>query len=233
MKIIEVIKKWDKKIILKYNFYGGKLFTHILKFFSFFGRETIWFLLIAFFIFIWYDSIFLIHIGASFMNGLILIVPIKQLVNRARPFEDLENIKILERQPTSRSFPSWHAYNAFSQALTFGFLFQSLFVGILLILCAIIVAFSRIQLGVHYPSDSITGSMLGIGGFLLTLFIMNPLFSWILILIEQILPCDIKEQQINPWLTNNPIYLILCILIFSIIILSYFNKRIMKWLFDK
>ncbi len=233
MRFIDRVKDWDKKEAIKYNGFGGKIGTGLFKFFSFFGRETLWFLLIAYFILIWYDSAFLIYIGTTFMNGLFLILPIKQHFNRARPFEEIEEIRVLERRPTSKSFPSWHSYNVVSQALILGTLLHSIWLGFLLMVFATIVAFSRVQLGVHYPSDVIVGGLLGIVGFILTIYIMNPIFSWLIGLLEKAISLEIFKQQFDPLLFTNPYYTILCIAVFTIIILSYFNKRIMKWIFKK
>ena len=114
-----LIDQWDQRIILKYNGLGGKPITIILRFISFFGRETIWLFLIGFYLFIWYDPFLLSYISATFLTGLILILAIKQTVKRKRPFERFEDGKIVifERKPTSRSFPSWHSYNVMSQGL--------------------------------------------------------------------------------------------------------------------
>mgnify|MGYP006964328615 CR=1 FL=1 len=46
------IDQWDQKIILKYNGFGGKPLTILLKIFSFFGRETVWLFLIVFYLII-------------------------------------------------------------------------------------------------------------------------------------------------------------------------------------
>jgi len=235
-KFINNINNWDQKVLLKYNGVGGKYFTYIMKFFSFFGRETIWFFIIAFFIFIWYDPVPLVYIGAAFMNGLILIVPIKEYIDRERPFDKLENkIKILERKPTSKSFPSWHAYNVSSQALVFGLLFKSttiLFIGLTF---AVIVSFSRIQLGVHYPSDVIFGFALGIIGFLLAFFFFAPLFLWIIFYSEQYAVYEIYYQEINGMLYSNIQiwYITLCVAIFGGIILSSIYKMLGEHLKSK
>ena len=104
------IDEWDKRIIVKYNGIGGKNFTFFLKYVSFFGRETFWIFLIAFYLFLWYDPLSLSYIGTTFLCGVLFVLSIKNSVKRDRPFETLEQIKVLERNPTSRSFPSGKSF---------------------------------------------------------------------------------------------------------------------------
>ncbi|MFX1278533.1 MAG: phosphatase PAP2 family protein [Promethearchaeota archaeon] len=217
------INKWDQKIILKYNGIGGKPLTYILKVLSFFGRETVWIFLIAFYLFIWYDPFLLSHLSAIFLIGLIMVVIIKKSVNRLRPFEKLgtEKIKVLEKRPKSKSFPSWHAYNIVAYGLLIGLFFlRSPLIIILMQGFAIIVSFSRIQLGVHYPSDVIFGYILGIIGFLFSTFILAPFFQDIIEYFEGFALHRIEYRQINSLVFENIWYLILWLLICVLIIIS-------------
>jgi undecaprenyl-diphosphatase len=222
------INQWDQIVILKCNGLGGKPLTIILKIISFLGRETLWLLFIAFYLFIWYDRFLLSYISATFLTGLILILLIKQVVQRKRPFERFEEdeLKVFERKPTSRSFPSWHSYNVMSQGLLFGLiLIKSPIIFIFLFLLVILVSFSRIQLGVHYPTDVIFGCIFGIIGFWLSLYIIGPLIFKFLTYLEQLITFEIQYQEINSMLFSNIGYLLLSISIFfTIILLAYYKK---------
>ena len=226
------IDEWDQKVILKYNGIGGKPFTCFLKMASFFGRETIWFILMAYYLFIWYDPYLLAHISITFLIGIVLIAPIKKLFERSRPFETLKNLNVLEREPTSRSFPSWHAYNITSQGLLFGYLLNSLIFTVLFLIFSIIVAFSRIQLGVHYPSDVIAGFFIGIIGFFLSVFLLSPLLLELIKFFEQLINYEIQYYQINSWLFEKIWYIFLCIGIFSLI-LFISSYKMLKDLYKK
>jgi len=215
--ILKSLDAWDKRIILKYNGFGGVLFTSLLKIISFLGRETLWMLLMVFYLFIFYDSFLFSSISAVFLIGVMIIAPIKKLIGRDRPFEALKNIEVLEREPTSRSFPSWHSYNVVSQGLLFASLLNTPMMIIIVVIIVISVSFSRIQLGVHYPTDVICGGFIGIFGFLIARFALVPLLNSLIIFIEQFNVGNIYNQVINPLLFENVFYLILVIGLLSII----------------
>ena len=223
------INEWDQKIILKYNNFGGKPFTYTLKILSFFGRETFWISLIAFYLLIWYDPFLLSHISAIFLTGLILVVTIKKSVNRVRPFDkdDKNKLIILERKPKSKSFPSWHSYNAVAYGLLLGFiLLKSPIIAFLMQVLAVLVCFSRIQLGVHYPSDVIFGYFIGIIGFLISIYLVTPLIQISITYLENLAIHEIDYQQVNSMLFENFIYLVLCVIIYLAIAVSAVFKYI-------
>lgn len=227
-KLIKKVDTWDKKVIVKWNGWGGKFSAFFLRIISFLGRETIWLILMVFYLLIWYDPLLFSYIGSTYLAGLIMIVPCKKIVNRARPFESLGEIKELERIPSSQSFPSWHIYNVISQGLMFIYLFNNLPIIIAAIVCTIIVGISRIQLGVHYPSDVIIGGLFGVVGFFLALWIIVPISYSILIFFENIIPITPEYQQLNSLLFQNIWYSALC---FGLIILIFIIANY-KWLRD-
>ncbi|NVM16158.1 MAG: phosphatase PAP2 family protein [Candidatus Lokiarchaeota archaeon] len=225
-KIFNKLDTWDQKIILKYNGFGGDAFTVFLKILSFFGRETIWMLLMVYYLFVFYDPLLYSYITSIFLLGVVIIAPIKKYMNRDRPFESLEEIKVLERKPTSRSFPSWHAYNVVSQGLLLAFLLNSLLITIIVLIFAAIVSFSRIQIGVHYPSDVIFGFFIGFIGFILAMTIVAPILMRVIVFFELVIGGQIHYQIINPLLLENILYTLLVIGLICVIIVLALNKRI-------
>jgi len=65
-------------------------------------------------------------------------------------------------------FCSSHAANAFAVAIGFYLLTKNKFMGVLLVVWAMMISYSRIYLGAHYPLDVLTGAIIGgLGAFIL------------------------------------------------------------------
>ena len=93
-----------------------------------------------------------------FGNGLL-----KLLIARPRPFDrDLSlAARLLIPQPAEYSFPSGHTMNGFSAAMTL--MLRREPGRYTALTMASLIAFSRMYLMVHYPSDVIAGALLGTG----------------------------------------------------------------------
>jgi undecaprenyl-diphosphatase len=89
-----------------------------------------------------------------------LTVLLKHLTDRARPPLADPAIQSLISLPDSTSFPSGHAATAFAAATAVGMLHPRLRVPLLTL--AGMVALSRVYLGVHFWSDVLVGSLLGV-----------------------------------------------------------------------
>jgi len=86
---------------------------------------------------------------------------LKEMIERARPCNSFQNVHLLVGCSQSFSLPSGHATNSFAFAVPFLFMTRDrlryVFLGI-----AVFVSLSRVFVGVHYPSDVITGAVVGI-----------------------------------------------------------------------
>ena len=87
-------------------------------------------------------------------------VILKPLIARVRPCDVNTAVQLLINRPADFSFPSGHAGAAFAAASALYFERSRLWIpaGVL----AVLIAFSRLYLYVHYPSDVLVGAMIGI-----------------------------------------------------------------------
>ncbi|MEW6713472.1 MAG: glycosyltransferase family 39 protein [Nitrospirota bacterium] len=84
---------------------------------------------------------------------------LKHLFEIPRPCHTLEEVRLLGGCGGSFSMPSNHAVNAFASAAAFSYFFRRASLPMFVI--AILVAFSRVYIGVHYPSDVFAGAIWG------------------------------------------------------------------------
>ena len=85
---------------------------------------------------------------------------LKALIFRERPFVTHPYIEKLSEAGSS-SFPSGHTLEAFAIAAALSLLFSRKKIVIPVYIWAILVAYSRMALGVHYPSDVLAGIIIG------------------------------------------------------------------------
>ncbi len=95
---------------------------------------------------------------------------LKKLIMRPRPFLDVPSLVPAIKPPKSFSFPSGHTTLAFSVAFIISRILPKRY-SIPAFLIAALVAFSRLYLGVHYPSDILGGICAGYVAGLITEFL--------------------------------------------------------------
>ncbi len=108
----------------------------------------------------------IVTIGSTVAN-VVITNALKYSVNRDRPFEDFPDI-IKKSDPHGASFPSGHTSNAFATATSISLAYPEWYVIIPSYAYAGTVAYSRMHLGVHYPSDVLAGALIGAGSAYLT-----------------------------------------------------------------
>ena len=105
---------------------------------------------------------------AMILARLVIVEIVRLFWSRSRPFVE-NNINVLLTHSPTSSFPSGHA--AFYFALATAVYFYNKKSGLLFFLAAILISFSRVFVGVHWPSDILAGAVVGIfSGWLVILF---------------------------------------------------------------
>ncbi len=92
---------------------------------------------------------------------LLYVIVAKDVVNRPRPYETFPSIPHFY-ETVGQSFPSAHAAGAFAVSTVLSIKVRRFAIPLMLI--AVLVAASRVYIGVHYPLDVITG---GVGGIVI------------------------------------------------------------------
>jgi len=134
----------------------------IMVFFTRLGDFGIVWIAIAFFLLMMRehrrDGMLLMYvlIGTALVNNLV----VKPLIAKIRPCNINGGVNLLLRRPLDYSFPSGHTSSSFAAAVvlcTLGPL-----IGLVSFSIAFLIAFSRLYLYVHYPSDILGGVILGL-----------------------------------------------------------------------
>jgi PAP2 superfamily len=103
-----------------------------------------------------------LYIAASTATTYLLNLAIKQLSRRPRPFLTYQRLAPVYR-PGEYSFPSGHTSSVFSAMTSLSRAYPKWYVIAPSLLWATGVGYSRMYLGVHYPTDVTVGAILGTG----------------------------------------------------------------------
>jgi undecaprenyl-diphosphatase len=175
---IDKIEDWDNKTFLSlYNSHFSKRTKVFAKTFSFFGSLYFWgmvWLIWFFYGYITKDYYLLVIFTSGFEQSLIIHIIIRyKIVKRNRPFITLKNegvekhddyirIPYIMSDSEHKSFPSGHVTFFLFFGIIFAWYFNSWLILSIFIILDIIMAGSRIILGVHYPTDVLFGFMFAI-----------------------------------------------------------------------
>ena len=96
-------------------------------------------------------------LGSLIVNNLFL----KNIVARTRPYEEVEGLKLLIAPQWDYSFPSGHTGSSFAAAVAMLLTLPGKYSVPALVIAALI-AWSRLYVGVHYPTDVLAGMITGI-----------------------------------------------------------------------
>jgi len=113
-----------------------------------------------------------LYVGVSLGVDGVLTYSMKEIVRRPRPFSTYPDIKAYESE-TSLSFPSGHTSLAFTTATALSLKYPKWYVIAPSYFWACSVGYSRMNLGMHYPSDVLAGAIVGSGSAYITYLVNN------------------------------------------------------------
>ncbi|AAM25640.1 MAG: Membrane-associated phospholipid phosphatase [Caldanaerobacter subterraneus] len=149
------------KIMPKITHAGGPVFTvFVTVFLALFGKNNV--------------KTSAIEALFSLISSHLFVQLLKRKYTRPRPYMVLANANTFRQLLKDYSFPSGHATASFSLAMTFSIFFPNL--AIIFVSLAVLVGLSRIYMGLHYPSDVLMGSTIGIAFAYLTHFMSVRIF---------------------------------------------------------
>jgi undecaprenyl-diphosphatase len=154
---------WDASLCLRiFNWNGKKIPDRLMSWASRFGNGYLY-PVIALVISAFDTSVMRPLISSCMASAVVEATTykfVKSRTRRLRPSEVLPQIRNLINFPDQFSFPSGHAAGAFMMATLLRHFYPALTIP--LYATASVIGVSRVYNGVHYPSDVMAGTLLGI-----------------------------------------------------------------------
>jgi membrane-associated phospholipid phosphatase len=153
----------------------GAALTALMVVAAEYGREYFWVPIVGVMLLLGSrrTKLLAMELAVLFIIGIALGEVLKTTTFRPRPFENIDTI--ITRVPTDldSSYPSGHALIVTIGAAFSMLKFRKKVVGLLFVLEAAIVCYSRVYVGMHYPLDVVGGIFLGIGIVGVGLFVVE------------------------------------------------------------
>ena len=120
-----------------------------------------------------------IYVGTSVAGAFVVSYGMKYLVDRQRPYDRWpDRVRPYSYEHTP-SFPSGHTATAFALATSLSIKYPKWYVIAPSALWACSVGVSRMNEGVHYPSDVLAGAAIGAGCAVLNVYVNRWLNRWL------------------------------------------------------
>jgi undecaprenyl-diphosphatase len=162
-KTLLTLGRWDASLCLRiFKWNGKKVPDRLMSWASRFGNGYLY-PVIALIISVFDSSVMKPLFSAGMASAVVEATAykfVKSRTRRLRPSEVLPQIRNLIKFPDQFSFPSGHAAGAFMMATLLRHFYPALAVPFYV--TASVIGVSRVYNGVHYPSDVVAGTALGI-----------------------------------------------------------------------
>ena len=120
-----------------------------------------------------------LYVGTSVAGAFVVTYGLKYIVGRDRPYERYPDRVHPYSREDSPSFPSGHTATAFALATSLSIRYPKWYVIAPSALWACSVGISRMNEGVHYPTDVLAGAALGAGFAVANVYINKWLNRWL------------------------------------------------------
>lgn len=162
--LLQFLLELDGKILLFIqDFLRFEWLTKVMKFVTSLGDGgLIWIVLAAIFLCMKrYRKTGTAMAVALLIGYLVTNLLLKNLVMRPRPYEVISGLQALIGPLGDSSFPSGHATSSIAAGVVV-LKGAPKYVGITAFVLAVMIALSRLYLGVHYPTDVLAGALIGL-----------------------------------------------------------------------